>query len=739
MATAPELQEPQIAAARAQAWHQQADDALITLEGARAWLNQYGLVPFAPRGGSLGAPAPSLVEATLGTAKATVTLAETETARGLLARLTGEGSALPLNLLGGPGDLPDFVVSAQVFPFVFTLRGDKGWKRPPETAGAVKVTPLGLRVYELLAEKGPMTVAEIVPEAGREVTESAIARALGELWQILRVIPVLHQGDGETRWELTMARFLKAVKAGANAGQPTALSALASLYLAQAFVATEEEIAGFLSPLTARSRVRDVLHGLTAGRQLAEGVLHGKTVLYLPEALPDLARFAPTEDGDVQDGDVQDVEASGDAADDESGQGEAVAGDQVADGQEETAGEAASERPRSGVRRFEGGTSPGGRTLRGKPLRRDGAAPQRPGSAEGPGQGGFRGPRPDRGAPQSGDRRPYAPRGERPARRELGGDRPFRDNRAGQSRPERPSFARPWDEESGARPPRQDGGERRPYRDSGESRPPRPARDGGGDAPVRRREFSGKGPDRDRGGFQGRGAGDADRPQRPYRPRAEGEGRPFRPQNDERPGQGRPFRPRPDGARPYTPRAEGSGDRPYRPRTEGGGGRPFRPRSEGGGDRPYRPRPEGDAARPFRPRGEEGGDRPFRPRRDEGEKRPFRPREGGGPERGGFRDRRGPGGPPAGRFGSNRPPRSADSEGRRPEGANRRPPFGGRSAQGGPPREGRAPGGFGDRRAPRPGGSRPGFKKPGSRFPDRKGPSDRPERPVRKPRPEDEA
>ena len=297
MATTPELHEPQIAAARAQSWHQASEPSnpLLTMEAARAFVEEHGLVLFAPR--ALGAPAPSLVEATLGTAKPVATAAEADTARTLMARLVAGGSAVPLNLLGGPGEIPDFIVSTSAFPFVFTLRGDKGWKRPPETSGAVKVAPLALRVFELLTERGAMTVADIVSEAGREVTDSAISRALTELWSMLRVIPVLGGGVGETLWELTTTRFLKAVKAGANAGQPTALSALISLYLGQVYTATGEEIETFLSPLTARSRVRDVLHGLTAGRQLSEGVIEGKTVLYIAETLPDFAQFAPTSDG----------------------------------------------------------------------------------------------------------------------------------------------------------------------------------------------------------------------------------------------------------------------------------------------------------------------------------------------------------------------------------------------------------------------------------------------------------
>jgi len=92
-----EFDEAQLAAARAKAWHQDGD-ALLTLEATRDWVNACGLVLFAPRGAQLPAPAPSLVEATLGLANAAPTLAETAAARSLVSRLAGEGLALPLNL-----------------------------------------------------------------------------------------------------------------------------------------------------------------------------------------------------------------------------------------------------------------------------------------------------------------------------------------------------------------------------------------------------------------------------------------------------------------------------------------------------------------------------------------------------------------------------------------------------------------------------------------------------------------
>jgi hypothetical protein len=87
-------------------------------------------------------------------------------------------------------------------------------------------------------------------------------------------------------WELVSARYTKQIKAGANAGLPTALSALISLYLGQALIATEEEIETFLSPLAPRSRIREVVHALLAARQLDTYTLEGRSLLHVAGAAP---------------------------------------------------------------------------------------------------------------------------------------------------------------------------------------------------------------------------------------------------------------------------------------------------------------------------------------------------------------------------------------------------------------------------------------------------------------------
>ena len=584
MSSTPQFNGEQLAAARSARWHQ-SGDPLLTLEAARTWVGELGLVLFLPRAHQLSTPAPSLVEATLGRAVSAPTAVESEAARTLVARMVAEGSALPLNLMGGPGDAPDFVVSAQAFSYVFTLRGDKNWKQGPVTSGTVKVSPLALKVYETLAAGDALTAGELAAELGREVTENAISRALGELWMHLRVIPLLQQDGTATMWELTTRRFTKQIKTGANAGQPTALSAAISLYLAQALVATEEEIETFLSPLAPRSKVRDVLHGLTAARQLENVVLEGKTLFYIPDALPEFPEIAVLEPA-VEVGEIAAATAA-------AALGAAVMEERI--------------------RKFDGPRSPRSP--------REGQSRESRGERSFRKAGGERGPRKpfDEKRYERGEGRSFAERERRPFQRER-------------AEGEKPGFTRPWDEERASRP-RREAGEgfagKKPYRRDAEGR--------GGE----KREFRGGPRDKAKGrGGQDRGP----RQERPFRPRREGEGFESRPRKEFRPRrEGEESRPRKE----FRPRREGEGfeSRPrkeFRPRREGGGAgfasrpqKPFRRREEGerGGFEPrprkeFRPRREGEGfearpPKPYKARGE--GDR---------EKRPFRGREDRGRGRG---------------------------------------------------------------------------------------------------------
>ena len=84
-------------------------------------------------------------------------------------------------------------------------------------------------------------------------------------------------------------RFQKAIAEGASTSQVTAISVLASIYLQAVIAASMEEVELFLSPLTARSKMREVLRGLVATRQVHTISLGHAPHYYVAGTLPEFA------------------------------------------------------------------------------------------------------------------------------------------------------------------------------------------------------------------------------------------------------------------------------------------------------------------------------------------------------------------------------------------------------------------------------------------------------------------
>ena len=623
----------QLAATRLAHWHHDAQP-LLTLDLLRDWINTSGLLLYTPRPQQLPVPAPSFAEAVLGESTLAPTLAQLEQPRILLARLVAEGAVIPLHLFGSPtgtgSEVPDFLVSPAVLPYIFTLRGDKAWKQPPVTSGAARVSPLALASYNIISSKGSLSASELAMELGNEVTETAALRALTELWEHLRVLPV-PQADGTvTLWELATTRYTKQIKSGANAGLPTALSALISLYLGQSILPGEDEVETFLSPLASRSRIREVVRALIGARQLETLVLDGKNTLYLTGELPVFAPLAQPAPDDV---DAIVVTTEGEGV-------EAQSAPRIAKF-------VPSSRPASAPRRFAEG--------RERSVTRGGtnSRPPRPGGSS------------DR------ERRPFQ-------RREG-------DQRS-DSRPPRRDFTRPWDEEKRDRAPRRErsfeapggeaAGEREDRRPSSGPRRPFADKARGGfagkpafrrddqDRPARpRRDFSDKprfdredkrpssGPrrtfaDKARGDFAGKPAFRRDDQDRPARPRRDFSDKPRFDREDKRPSfgprrtfadkargdfAGKPSFRRDDQDRPARPRRDFS-DKPRFDRersSEGFKGRSDRGRPSGPPFRKFdAPRDSFRKPRPAASGSEAHGDSApteTRPRGDFGPRKPFTP------------------------------------------------------------------------------------------------------------------
>ena len=260
----------------------------ITLEDARVWIEETGLCLFLPRRQFSSSIAPSFVEAVAGHQNATPDPKHIALAEELLVRLETDGVAVRLNLLGQPGEQPDFVVAAWVLPYVYALRGDRDWRRVPQLTGSRQVSQLAVQAYKHL-ETGDTTLAALTHALGREVTEGAVLRAITELWQQLRIIPVVSAPGQPAKWQLLRSRFQKAIAEGASTSQVTAISVLASIYLQAVIAAGMEEVELFLAPLTARSKVREVLRGLVATRQVHTISMGHSPQFYVAGTLPEFA------------------------------------------------------------------------------------------------------------------------------------------------------------------------------------------------------------------------------------------------------------------------------------------------------------------------------------------------------------------------------------------------------------------------------------------------------------------
>src|SRR6201994_2869944 len=162
----------------------------LTLEDARTWIEETGLCLFLPRRQYSASLAPSFVEAVAGQQDSTPAAAQIALAEELLIRLEKDGVAVRLNLIGHPGEQPDYVVAAWVLPYVYALRGDRDWRRSPQLTGSRQVSPLAIQAYKLL-EAGETSIPQLKHTLGREVTEAAVTRAITELWQQLRIVPML--------------------------------------------------------------------------------------------------------------------------------------------------------------------------------------------------------------------------------------------------------------------------------------------------------------------------------------------------------------------------------------------------------------------------------------------------------------------------------------------------------------------------------------------------------------------
>ena len=189
-----------------------------------------------------------------------------------------------------PGEQPDYVVAAWVLPYVYALRGDRDWRRSPQLTGSRQVSPLAVQAYKRL-EAGDATIAELARRWAAKFPKQPCCARSPSCGSNFASFPLLSAPGQPAQWQLLRHRFQKAIAEGASTSQVTAISVLASIYLQAVIAASMEEVEMFLSPLTARSKIREVLRGLVATRQVHTLNLGHAPHFYVAGTLPE---FAPT-------------------------------------------------------------------------------------------------------------------------------------------------------------------------------------------------------------------------------------------------------------------------------------------------------------------------------------------------------------------------------------------------------------------------------------------------------------
>jgi 23S rRNA pseudouridine2605 synthase len=251
-----------------------------TIEDARSFMDTVGFCLMYPdRSLRL---APSFIGAYVGSAaglpdaKRAFADPRAQEATELMVRLLREKSAFELNLSGES----NLIVSAALFPYFYALIGDRTPKAPPtRKAQGAAVSELAIHLFDALKKSGPMSKAQLQAKVARETSLSAMDRALGELWSILKIMRVGHTPGEGALWDVLYRWAPQAVKEAIDISQPEAISALVSRYLETVVAAEQEEIEQLFTHLTSRSKVREAVNMLLQAREISFVTVGSKSLL----------------------------------------------------------------------------------------------------------------------------------------------------------------------------------------------------------------------------------------------------------------------------------------------------------------------------------------------------------------------------------------------------------------------------------------------------------------------------
>jgi hypothetical protein len=271
------MTEQELQLARRERWRLDGR-AIRTLEEAREFIENCGICLIFP---AASVVAPTFLGAYAGNderlpdARHAFADPQVHEATQLIVRLLREKTAFEANIYGDAG----FLVSAEVFPYLYGLVGDKNPRQAPQPGAKSEYTPLSRDVFEAIRTHGAMSKKRLQQVLGGSLSASALDRSLNELWSRLRITRVDYTPEEGASWDALYRWAPNRVQRGLHLSQPQALTALLSKYLEVVVAAEPAELEEFFGRLVPKSRVKEALNALLAARELSLTTIGRKSMV----------------------------------------------------------------------------------------------------------------------------------------------------------------------------------------------------------------------------------------------------------------------------------------------------------------------------------------------------------------------------------------------------------------------------------------------------------------------------
>jgi 23S rRNA pseudouridine2605 synthase len=255
-----------------------------TLDDARAFVESVGFAPMYPTQKPLLIP--TFIGAYAGTDESLPTWhtafadPRTKDATELMVRLLRERSAYEASAFGEENN---FLIAASAFPYFYGLVGDRNPKAMPKPGTRSEYSPLARDVFNALQKHGAMSKQQLADRLGGSLSDTALDRALHDLWSRLRITRVDYRPEEGTFWDVLFRWSPDAVRAGVEISVPEALSALVSKYVDAVIAADAAEVEEFFSNMVARAKVHDAVNALLSAREFTMTSVGNRPMLTIAE------------------------------------------------------------------------------------------------------------------------------------------------------------------------------------------------------------------------------------------------------------------------------------------------------------------------------------------------------------------------------------------------------------------------------------------------------------------------